>query len=203
GFARTGIFLVPPECIDGDASTFKAGHCPKSRGGESGADAVIDIKDNDPLDDHNYGGVVHRETDYLEIGGPAPTFEVWTGPRYRLDFPNRVATFNNPAPCNNKFKVEVSTDENFSSGTIIRSPWLDVDTDPTTPGSPECYGTWTPSTSDWDALQAHGPSTLIYYRTLTLKAGERRSRRISTRPGGLWNVQPSYAVLTLDGQAEY
>ena len=202
GFARAGLFLIPLECIDGDPSTGKGIQCPIRRGGENGGDAVIDIKDNDPLDDPSYGGVVHPEEDYLEIGNTSPTFQVWTGPRYRLDVVNKVATFNNPAPCNNKFRVEVSTDKNFVSGTTIKSPWINVDTDPTTPSSPECYGTWTPSAPEWNALQAHSPLTLIYYRAIT-RGSSIRSRRISTRPGKLWSVPPPYAVLTLDGKPEY
>jgi len=202
GFARTGLFLIPLECIDGDPSTGKVGYCPKWKGGENGGDAVIDIKDNDPSDDYSFAGVAHPEEDYLGMIGPAPTFQVWTGPRYRLDVVNKVATFNNPAPCNTRFRVEVSTSQNFTSVATIKSPWINVDTDPTTPSSPECYGTWTPSAPEWNVLQSNSPLTLLYYRAITNHSAT-KNRRVSTRPGKLWRVPPPYAVLTLDGKAEY
>ncbi len=82
GFARAGLFLVPPACIDGDAATSDAGFC---AAGDTGADAVIDIDDNDTGDDLEIHGVDHPEVDFLELGGAAPTFHVWTGPRYRFD----------------------------------------------------------------------------------------------------------------------
>jgi hypothetical protein len=204
GFAKTGLFLIPYQCLDGDPTTGDPGFCSVSAGGENGGDAVIDIDDNDIGDDLMISGVAHPEVDFLELGGDAPTFNVWTGPRYKLDGPNGDGTFNSPASCNSKFRVEVSTDETFSGGiTTINSPWIDVDTDPTTPGSPECYGTWTPTALEWDNLQTDGELSFLYYRARTRDSSD-GNERISTEPGnGLWSVSPSYAVLTTDGQSEY
>ncbi|HEV8700670.1 MAG TPA: kelch repeat-containing protein [Candidatus Polarisedimenticolia bacterium] len=193
GFARAGVFLVPYTCLDGGAPCLA---------GENGADAVIDVDDNDPGDDLTLNGVYMPEVDYLELAGPAPTFHVWTGPRYRLDGVGGDATFSNPAPCNAKFKVEVSTDPTFPS-PIIDSPWIDVDRDPSTAASPECYGTWTPNAGKWNQLQAGGALSRIYYRVRTRDASD-GNERLSTTPGnGLWSVPPPYAVLTVDGEPEY
>jgi len=204
GFAKAGLFLTPYQCLDGDPTTGDPGFCPVAAGGENGGDAVIDIDDNDTADDLILSGVAHPEVDFLELGGDAPTFHVWTGPRYKLDALNGDGTFHNPALCNTKFRVEVSTDETFSVGTTtFNSPWIDVDTDPTTPGNPECYGTWTPTALEWDALQDDGELSFLYYRARTRDSSD-GNERVSTEPGnGLWSVSPSYAVLTTDGQSEY
>jgi hypothetical protein len=204
GFAKTGLFLIPHQCLDGDSTTGEPSFCPVSAGGENGGDAVIDIDDNDTADDLMISGVVHPEVDFLELGGDAPTFHVWTGPRYKLDGTNGNGTFKNPASCNSKFRVEVSTDETFSGGTTtINSPWIDVDTDSTTPESPECYGTWTPTDAEWTDLQEDGALSFLYYRARTRNSSD-GNERITTEPGnGLWSVVPAYAVLTGDGQSEY
>lgn len=84
GFARTGVFLVPYQCIDGDAGTSDPLFCPS---GDNGGDAVIDIDDNTPGDDLVAPGVPgsQPEVDFLQLGGPAPTFHVWTGHGISLD----------------------------------------------------------------------------------------------------------------------
>lgn len=200
GFARTGVFLIPYQCLDGDAATTDPLFCPT---GENGGDAVIDIDDNEPADDLSINGVAHTEVDFLRLGGPAPTFHVWTGPRYKLDGAAGASTFNNPAPCNTKFMVEVSTDETFPGGSTINSGWINVDTDPTTAGTPEGYGAWMPDAGQWTTLQAGGVGTRIYYRVRTRDAAD-ANERISTSPGnGLWTVSPPYAVITFDGLSDY
>lgn len=199
GFARTGIFLLPFRCLDGDALTVDPTSCP---GGENGGDAVIDIDDNDPADDLTIGGALHPEYDFLELGGPAPTFHVWTGPRYRLDGVGGAATFTNPAPCNEEFQVDVSTDAAFPGGSTFTSAWTAVDLDPGTAGSPECYGSWSPSGAQWAALQAGGAGTRIYYRART-RTGGANLRSTETPGNGLWTVPPPYAVITSDGQSDY
>jgi hypothetical protein len=204
GFARAGLFLIPYQCLDGDSGTRDPSSCPA---GESGADAVIDIDDDDPTDDLSVNGVDHPEVDYLKLDGSPPTFHVWTGPRYRLNGAAGYSTLASPAPCNTKFRVEVSRDPTFPADlalTISSGPdWIDVDVDPTTPASPECYGRWTPSDSEWTTLRAGGQLSQIYYRAWTRAAND-GNERVSTRPGaGLWTVPPPYAVLTIDGRPEY
>ena len=200
GFARAGIFLIPYQCLDGNAATTDAAFCPT---GENGGDAVVDIDDNEPADDLTINGVLHPETDFLRLGGPAPTFQVWTGPRYKLDGASGASTANNPSPCNTKFQVEVSTDPTFPGGSTINSGWIIVDNDPTTAGSPEGFGTWTPTAPQWTTLQAGGAGTLIYYRVRTRDAADANDR-LSTQPGnGLWTVPPPYAVITGDGRSDY
>jgi hypothetical protein len=203
GFARAGVFLIPSACLDGDTTTADPGFCPAPTG-ENGGDAVIDIDDKDTGDDYFVNGVPHPEVDFLKVGGPAPTFHVWTGPRYRLNGTGGASTLNNPAPCNGKFRVEVvAGDASFPVATTINGAWINVDTDPTTPTTPECYGTWTPTDSEWTTLQSGGALTRIYYRARTRDAAD-GNERLSTLPGnGLWTVPPPYAVLTTDGRSDY
>ena len=203
GFAKAGVFLVPYQCLDGDAATGEPGFCPVASGGENGGDAVIDIDDNDIADDLSINGVDHPEVDFLELGGAAPSFHVWTGPRYKLDGAGGASTLNNPSLCNAKFRVEVSTDAAFPAASTINSAWSNVDTDPTTAATTECYGTWTPTVAEWTTLQAGGALSRIYYRARTRDAAD-GNERLSTDPGnGLWTVPPPYAVITTNGQSDY
>lgn len=203
GFGKAGLFLIPYQCLDGNAATGDPTTCPVADGGENGGDAVVDIDDNDGADDLSINGVDHPEVDFLELGGPAPTFHVWTGPRYRLDGTGGASTLNNPAPCNTQFRVEVSTDPGFPAASTINSAWDTVDTDPTTAETPECYGTWTPTDDQWTTLQAGGALSRIYYRARTRDASD-GNERLSTQPGsGLWTVPPPYAVITTNGQSDY
>ncbi len=189
GFGRVGVFLVPLSCLN-------------TVGGNCG-DAVIDIDDNDTSDDVDINGVTHPEVDYLALGGPAPTFHVWTGPRYRLDASTEAHTLTNPAPCNAEFQVQVSTDPGFAAGSTVTSQWVSVNTNPTTSGTTQCYGTWTPIASQWAILQAGGAGSRIYYRATTRDANA-GNVRVSTSPGhGLWTVPPPYAVITANGQPDY
>jgi hypothetical protein len=199
GFAKGGVFPIPAICIDGDSATSDAGTCPL---GEHGGEAVIDIDDNDLGDDLTEDGIAHPETDFLKLGGPAPTFHVWTGPRYRFSG-TKARPITGMAPCHTRFIVEVANDPAFPSNTTVGSGWITVDTDTTTPESPECYGTWTPTDVQWAQLQAGGANTRVYYRTRTRDATD-GNERVSTEPGGgLWRVLPPYAVITLTGTPAY
>jgi hypothetical protein len=198
GFAKAGLFLIPYQCLDGNARTTDPTSCPT---GENGGDAVIDIDDNDTVDDLRVNNVVHPEVDYLRPSGAAPTFHVWTGPRYRLSGADGSSTLTNPSPCNSRFQVEVSTDPTFPSGATIDSAFIPVDVDPTTTTSSECYGTWTPTTAEWMRLRRQ--TGLIYYRATTTDAAGGNSR-LSTTPGnGLWTVPPAYAVITGNGRSDH
>lgn len=197
GFARAGLFLIPPVCLDNDGSTVDARFCPN---GENGGAAVIDIDDNMPSDDLTLDGVLHRETDYLEIGGVAPSFDVWTGPRWQ--FNGNTARPVTAAPqCNNRYWVEVSLDPAFASGPNLNSSWITVDTDVSTPASPECYGRWTPTSAQWASFTATvTPGSRVYYRVYTIDANGSNLMR-SDQPGrGLWQTANAYAVMTTDGR---
>lgn len=200
GFARAGLFMIPYQCVDSSAATNDPSACP---GGTNGADAVIDIDDNDMEDDYFIHDVRHKEVDFLEIGGPAPTFQVWTGVRYQFD-DTGTRSYPNPSLCNPEFQVEVSTDPDFLPAATISSGWQGVDRDPSTVDSVECYGTWTPSAADWTTLQAGGVMSRIHYRATTRETGG-GNERISTEPGaGLYTDVPApYAVLTADGLSDY
>ncbi len=199
GFARTGIFLIPYQCLGSATVPGDPTSCPA---GGNGGDAVIDVDDNDISDDLVLNGVRHPEVDFLRLGGPAPTFHVWTGPRYRLNGLAGAATFSNPAPCNARFQVDVSTDPAFPAGSTVTSLWIIVPTDPGS-ATAQCYGTWTPNGAEWATLQAGGAGSRIHYRARTQTAAG-GNERVSTLPGnGLWTVPPPYAVITATGQSDY
>ena len=200
GFARAGVFFIPYQCLDGDALNNDPGFCP---GPENGGDAVIDIDDNDPANDLTINGVLQPTFDFLKLGGVAPSLLVWTGPRYKLDGIGGASTFPNPASCNTKFRVEVSTDPGFPAIGTIMSPFTDVNLNPGMVGTPQCYGRYTLSPVDWATLQAGGAGTRIYYRARTRNSAD-ANERLSTSPGnGLWTVPPPYAVITVDGKSDY
>ena len=200
GFARAGVFLIPYQCLDGRNGTKDPRSCPS---GENGGDAVVDIDDNDPSDDPVINEVTHPEVDALRLGGPAPTFRVWTGPRYRLKGARGASTVTNPSPCNARFRVEVSTDPSFPATATIGGAWQSVNRNPSNTTLPACYGEWTPGSTGWTALQAGGTGSRIYYRARTQDGGGGNDR-VSTLPGnGLWTVPPPYAVITSTGQPEY
>ncbi|NHZ96426.1 hypothetical protein [Massilia sp. CCM 8734] len=199
GFAKGGVFAMPSACIDNDPGTSDAAICPT---GENGGDAVIDMNDNDLGDDLTVDGITHRETDFLKLGGPAPTFQVWTGPRFRFTGTG-ARPVSGTAICNAKYIVEASTDQAFSPASTVNSGWINVDLNTATPASPECSGTWTPNAAQWTTLQAGGHLTRVYYRTRTRDALD-ANERLSTSPGaGLWTVPPPYAVITTTGGSDY
>jgi len=199
GFAKTGLFPIPAECIDGDNATIDASLCPA---GENGAEAVIDIEDNELGDDLTVDDITHPEHDFLRLGGPAPTFHAWTGSRFTFSGTS-ARPVSGTAPCNAKFRVEVSTDAGFPAGSTEMSGWIDVDTDTDTPETAECYGVWTPSVAQWATLQAGGAGSRLYYRVRTRDATD-ANERISTEPAaGTWIVPPAYAVITVNGRSDY
>lgn len=192
GLARAGIFLIPSQCLDGQATTSDPLACPS---GENGGDAVIDLD----------------VSDFLKLpsaGGKLPKFHVWTGPRYRFNPGSGKATYDDPAPCNARFMVEVSTDPQFPAALTVKSPWKPVKRTPSQTSVAQCYDTWMPTAKDWKRLakQLNAlPSRVkrIYYRAWTddLAGG---NVRVSTQPGaGLWTVPPPSAIVTPDGHAYY
>lgn len=198
GFAKAGMFLLPFQCIDGDAATGDAAFCPVAGGGENGGDAVVDVDDNDATDDTNIDGVVNREVDYLRRTGVAPTFQAWTGPRYKFNAAGNARAFTasvaTPAICNTQFQVELASDDTFTTNPVV-SGWQNV----STTVAPECYGTWTPSSADWDSLKGAAGHVKIYYRLRTRDAVD-ANEKISTSPGnGLFTVPPAYVIANDSG----
>ncbi|HEX6707776.1 MAG TPA: hypothetical protein VF169_23735 [Albitalea sp.] len=205
GFAKAGLFLVPSECLDGDRETNGTLACAKGdkgidANGDNGGDAVIDVDDGVAADDLTSDGVLFPEHDYVALEGSIPTFHVWTGPRYR--FRNTAATpISATAPCNARFRVEISTDKTFGSASV-RSDWIPVNTRNDLGSAPACYGTWTPPERDWQCFHNSTPGTKLYYRAITANA-DGNNVRDSTKPGaGLWVAPPPYAVLTRTGKPD-
>jgi hypothetical protein len=193
-YARGGLFLIPPECLDGDATTANSPAC---SGSNNGADAVIDIDDSDSTDGPMFDGIQRAESDYLTLGGPEPVFHVWTGPRY--SFVGGNASFAGQAPCNSQFQVEVSPDPSFLTAQTENSGWRKVDETSTgLPGS-DCYETWKPRPEQWSKLQNDAVLKRLYYRVTTRDGAEANERRSTEPLNGLWTVNPPFAVLTDDG----
>jgi hypothetical protein len=180
GFAKAGIFLIPVVCID-RTTTEDPSLC---LDGESGADAVIDVDDNDNTDD------------YLKRGSSPPKFHVWTGPRYVFS-KDGMAVFPKTAPCNVHFQVEVANDADFTVN-LTRSGFIDVKRESSDP-SRHCYDTWQipNGRGQWDLL-AQGNS--IYYKATTFDENG-KNERTSTAPGnGLFQVPPPYAIVNETGK---
>ncbi|HEX8085885.1 MAG TPA: hypothetical protein VF529_16455 [Solirubrobacteraceae bacterium] len=205
GFARAGVFLVPHQCIDGSSATTEATSCPASQGGENGGDAIVDIDDNDTGDDPTIDSVVHREIDWLRRAGGPPTFQVWTGPRFKFigaSASSFTPSTASPSPCYVQYQVELSPNQDFSGTVVTSTPSSGVWRTVSTTTEPVCFGTWTPTTAEWDSLKGTSGDVRIHYRVRTRNAaGDAASERISTAPGnGLWNVPPAYAVVRDSGQ---
>lgn len=193
GFGKTGIFLIPHQCIDGDATTEDAAFCPVAAGGENGGDAVVDVDDNDTTDDTVIDNITHREVDYLRRTGVAPTFQVWTGPRYKFNAAGSATAFTpsvaTPSSCNTQFQVEIASDDTFTTN-LATSGWIAV----STTASPECYGTWTPDAATWNTLKGVSGDTKVFYRARTRDAVN-ANEKISTSPGnGMFTVPPAYLI---------
>lgn len=171
GFARAGLFMIPPACIDDDPTN----NLPFCATGDTGGDAVIDVTDNDcsddriadgsgdPCDFSSIRGVLHQDRDYVKVGLPVPGFHVWTGPRYR--FSGQEADLTSSPICNNTFRVEVAEDEDFTT-ILVHSGWLH------TSSTRPCYCNWSFTQAEWksitDRLLDAGRDRL-YYRVITCR----------------------------------
>ncbi|MGH7392953.1 MAG: hypothetical protein ACREM3_26385, partial [Candidatus Rokuibacteriota bacterium] len=163
GFARTGIFLTPYQCIDGNPATGDPAFCPVAAGGENGGDAVVDVDDNDTTDDVTIDGITHREVDYVRRAGGPPTFQVWTGPRHKFDASGAARNFTpstaTPSPCNTLFQVEAASDEAFTTN-LVTSGFMPV----SATAAPQCFDTWTLPAAAWNTLKGTAGDTKIFYR---------------------------------------
>jgi len=181
GFARAGVFMIHPSCLDSDSTNNDP--CVD---GDSGGDAIIDVTDNDCDDDRitrgtgnpcnlsTVLGVLHQERDYLKPGFATPGFHVWTGPRYvftnsspyeaQFSPPQDVLSGIGTAPiCNNMLMIEVAEDEAFTQ-ILTTSGWLE-----TFPFRP-CYCNWVLTSAEWDTITQKleaDQKNRIYYRVTT------------------------------------
>lgn len=198
-WARVGIFLTPHTCIDGDATTGDPTFCPVASGGENGGDAIGDVFDNDAGDDVVIDQITHVEMDWIQRSDPPPTFRVWTGPRYKFSAAGSASGYTpsmaTPSPCNTKFRVEMASDDAFTTN-VVNGPWTNV----STTAQPECYGTWSPAVADWTTLGGATGNVKVYYRVRTRDAAD-ANEKLSTLPGnGSYTVPPSYVVVNDAGQ---
>ena len=203
GFARVGLFLIPSECIDGDATTGNPSFCPMASGGENGGEAIVDIDDNDPTDDPVIDGITHPEVDYAKRGAPPSTFRVWTGPRYKFNATGQARSYTpsgaTPSPCNTQYQVELASDDTFTTNLVtstVGGTWQTVSNTTV----PECYARWTPNAADWTTLSGTAGDVKVYYRVRTRDAGG-SNEKISTQPGsGSYSVPPAYVIVNNAGQ---
>ena len=206
GFAKAGLFIVPPACIDERVSP-SARYCGASRptffffsNSRWGGDAIIDIDDNDPSDDKTINGVVHTERDYLKSSGRPPKFDVWTGPSYVFAKGDK-ALLQKDALCNKRYLVEVASDEHFSV-VLASSGWLEVNRNAWRKPA-NCHDTWEMSDVQWShvvmELSLQGKDQLYYRVTTQDENGE--NERTSLRPAnGLWGDVPApYAIVNGTG----
>ena len=146
--------------------------------GENGGDAVIDIDDNDTADDEPVLGVPHQEVDYLKRSGAAPTFLIWTGPRYRFSSGLANNGLTASAPCNKQYMVEAATDENFTMN-LVTGGWTSLPT----AGVP-CFVRLPLPPTQWDTLKGGTVNNSCLYRVTTRMSSMSSSVQdiISTSP---------------------
>jgi hypothetical protein len=209
GFARTGIFLVPPRCIgastDAEPADGENDYCPG--GIEYGGDAVIDIT-HDWLD---RGGIDEAGN----VDSPdVPEFEVWTGPLFR--FQDDHAELVQTPPCNRYFKISIANNSDFKNdgGDQLSkdTAWLE-DTDG------DCEAHW-PEAGEWDeqwdnfwsdiTQKSRNPEldlSKAYYRVVTSDSNITNAPVLSSSeyPGKLFpdkRVGPPFAILNDTGQQQ-
>jgi len=203
GFAKVGVFMVPPACLDSTKPSILPTSCSS---GIDGGDAVIDIDDNDTSDDEKIDhekidGVTHQEVDYLKRGGSAPTFLIWTGPTYTFSRGN--ATSVSP-PCNKEYKVEAATDAKFTVNLVTKD-WEVLPAN----GVP-CFVRWTPDSAQWNTLRGSSGETRVFYRVKTRKSSAATVLSSTSPAKGLFDVYfpgksvpPLYAVINDTGTPVY
>jgi hypothetical protein len=164
GFAKAGIFLVPPRCIGASTGADPAdGEDAYCLSGSYGGDAVIDIRD----DWLNHG---------TNLTDPeVPIFDVWTGPQFRFqdDHAIVVKPLETP-PCNKFYKISIAnnaefendaTNNNLSKDTV----WLEAGED--------CRAHWSPAINVdtewmpfWESIaqtSRNDGGSKTYYRVVT------------------------------------
>jgi hypothetical protein len=187
--------------LDDDPENNDPDFCP---GGAFAGDAVIDVDDNDTTDDVVIREITHVETDYIKRAGGPPTFRIWTGPRYRFNANGSarsiVPSATAPALCNEKFLIELSNNETFSSNVIrssaLAGPWMQV----SRTEKPECYGTWKPNEEQWNSLKGTRNETRVHYRVLTRDAGMANERNSTLPMNGIFTVPPAYVIVNDTGR---
>lgn len=203
GFARTGIFLVPPRCIQGNTGAPPAdvmdAYCPT---GHYGGDAIIDITD-DWLQ-HGAGGTPAQ----------IPEFEVWTGPQFRFQGGHAVVMQpTDPPPCNRFYKITIANNPEFkhveAEHKLSRDTvWLDSGGYCQAQWSPPANGEWKAFWEDITQLSRDKGISEVYYRVVTGEsaapdAGALSSSEYPGRP--LFNaldppVDPPFAILNDTGE---
>jgi hypothetical protein len=219
-FARVGLFVAPVNCLDGDPTTSDPHLCP---GGDTGADAIVDIDDGDhgSSDGLIKTGVRLEDDDYVR-GDPspanaranlAPIFRVWTGTPFSF---SPAAADGAPAPtspsagmCNTSFQVE------YRLSSV--GPW-EVAASSASPGAAvgakgvPCYAEVRMDDTPWAVVQARLgglPRVKVEYRVLTWSGPSPMpggpTLRNSMSPGsGLWpppaaGFKPSAFFITTSG----
>jgi hypothetical protein len=107
GFARAGLFLAPPACLQGAfkdvTPPLDPQFCPTMK---DGADAIVDIDDGDPSDFSERFGIRMADDDFVKDGA-TPTFRIWTGAPYAFDPVAGTTLAPVALLCNDTFLVQV------------------------------------------------------------------------------------------------
>jgi len=191
GFAKAGIFLIPPVCIDGNTKSADPLHCAN---GEDGGDAVIDIE----------------QRDSLERKDIPPTFHIWTGPAYKFTSDGTATGFkpssSTPSPCNFEYQIELANKPTFSqedptthftTSTPSNGIWQHV-----IPDMGQCEASWHPDNASWNLLKGTSGETKVYYRVRT-RMGPGTPEIVSTSPAKhLFELNAPYATVEDKGASE-
>jgi hypothetical protein len=158
GFAKVGIFLVPPQCIGAGAGD---AYCPS---GTYGGDAVIDVK-NDRL---HHGSA----TNPAEL----PAFDVWTGPMFQFSGHDAVVQASVSRPCNKSYRISIANNpwfENVEGAHKLSkdTAWLDTQGECQVQWSPEGDGEWQGFWAEIAAASREHQMSSAYYRVVTRNSG--------------------------------
>jgi hypothetical protein len=88
GFARAGIFAVPPMCLEADSVAADPDDPVLCTTGQNAGDAIVIADDRNDGDGRNRYGILLADDDFIAAGGtttPGPVFRVWTGPTFEFD----------------------------------------------------------------------------------------------------------------------
>jgi hypothetical protein len=209
-FARTGLFLAPVSCLDGalndnQEQTVDPTLCP---GGNTAADAIVDIDDNVTGDGSERLGIRMREDDYVKRDGTlAPSFRVWTGAPFSFKSTGEADPSLAGALCNDRFEVTLESETLSGQTFTLSSHEQSV-------GPQSCFGTWNVDPNEWqmfagaiDKAAAGLPKVKVEYKVRTFRAGPTgappTNERLSTQPGhDLWGTPqpPAVFFLNADGR---
>jgi hypothetical protein len=206
-FARAGLFLIPPTCLEGSFADptppLDPQFCPTFK---QGADAIVDIDDGDATaaDFTEKLGIRFADDDFVKSGSP-PKFRIWTGPAFAFTIGAGTTTVPPPKVlCNDHFQVYVR-----ARGATTWTPDAAGTTGPLGP----CYAEAPMITTALVTIDPAVTFATVEYKVVTWRDATPTpaSQRDSMEPGaGLWStpatmpafaIKPSAFFVTATGRA--